>query len=58
MKMFNSPYEQYKQYNGKSCDVVGKVDPYTYNYEDVGDLYTITFEDGITIEAWPEEIGL
>ena len=54
---FDTPYEDYQKYNGKSFEVVRRM---SYADDDI-DLeclpkWVIRFEDGVEIEAWPEEI--
>lgn len=51
-----SVYDDYKQYNGMSFEVVGMVDKNTYDYDEVGEKYIIQLGNGIEIEALPEEI--
>jgi hypothetical protein len=55
---FQSPYEQYKERNGQGCKVVETItEPDATHDEEVLPMYRVQFEDGATIEAWPEEIG-
>ena len=54
---YDTPYEDYQKYNGKSFKVVRRM---SYADDDI-DLeclpkWIIRFEDGAEIEAWPEEI--
>lgn len=55
-KTFWTPYTQYKDKIGQSFEVIGKKDPSTYDYDEVGDMWLIRLEDGSEIEAYPEEI--
>jgi len=54
--VFTSPYDQYREHNGKTATLLGEVDRATIDYSETGPLYNIRFEDGTEIEAWPEEI--
>ena len=53
---FTTPYEQYKEREGQECEIVREKDHATFDYEEVGAMYIIRFEDGEEIEAWPEEL--
>ena len=54
---FDTPYEDYRKYNGKSFEVVRRMS-YADDNIDLECLpkWIIRFEDGAEIEAWPEEI--
>lgn len=54
--IFTSPYEQYAERRGQKAVVIDEVNPYSFDYDEVGAMYTIRFEDGTEISAWPEEI--
>lgn len=53
---FTSPYDEYAARIGQEAQVIGVVDPTTYDFDEVGLLYRIRFGDGSEIDAWPEEI--
>jgi hypothetical protein len=53
---FTSPYDQYREHNGKAFTVLGEVDRSTYDADEVGTMYHIRLADGTEITAWPEEI--
>lgn len=56
---FQTPYEQYRRYNGAAFTVERRVDPETYDAAEVGPMYQVWLdadEDGVNIQAWPEEI--
>lgn len=55
--VFQSPYDQYKEFNGKKCTILGAVDPKTYDFEECGELFRARMENGEEIEALPEELG-
>ena len=54
-KKFHSPYNQYRDRNGQSFEVL---EPIMNDQKDVevGSMYKIKFQDGVEIDAWPEEI--
>lgn len=57
MATFNSPYEQYAARNGEPVTVTGIIDtPDSEHDAEVLPMYRVTFSDGVSIEAWPEEI--
>lgn len=51
---FQSPYQEYKSYIGLKFTINSELD--TLDKEETGAIYSITLENGITIDAWPEEI--
>lgn len=53
---FTTPYNQYADREGQAFQVVGTVNPDTYDFDECGIMYRIRFEDGVEIEAWPEEV--
>lgn len=53
---FREVYFQYREYNGKPFTVLGVANPSDYGYEEEGVLFSIQFEDGTRIAAWPEEV--
>jgi hypothetical protein len=55
---FKTPYTQYEQYQNEGCEVLGRVDPATYDADIVGPLWCVRFSGGEVIEAWPEELGI
>jgi hypothetical protein len=55
--LFLTPYEQYRDRHETWCEVLGLVDPSTYDADEVGAAYRIRFDDGFETSAWPEEIG-
>lgn len=54
---FTTPYEQYHERQGQSCEIVREVPHESFDYDECGPLYVVRFDDGIEIEAWPEEVG-
>lgn len=56
-KTFQSPYDQYKHKNGIKFKVIRKITKPTklIDFECLP-MYSIQFEDGDKILAWPEEI--
>lgn len=56
-KRFHSPYEMESKYNGMPFKVVGRI-PYDTEYADPKNLpmWRISFDNGDTIDAYPEEI--
>ena len=58
MKRFNSPYDQYRHRNGHIFEIVREITkPDKEHDAEVLPMFLIRFEDGLQIEAWPEEIG-
>ena len=53
---FKSYYTDMTQYNGQPFSLIGEVDTSTYDYEDVGTMFNIQFDDGTTHQVFPEEI--
>lgn len=53
---FYSPYEEQREFNGLSFEVLGEVDKTTYVYEETGVMYNIKLSNGVEIQALPEEI--
>jgi hypothetical protein len=42
---------------GTEAELLGKVDPTSYDADECGPMYLIRFTaDGVPMEAWPEEI--
>lgn len=42
---------------GTQAELLGRVDPASYDADEVGPLYLIRFlADGVPMEAWPEEV--
>jgi nucleoside-diphosphate kinase len=55
---FKTPYDQYGNRDGQECTVLRKLPPSEIgDYDEVGDMYRVRFDDGEEIDAWPEEIG-
>ena len=54
-EVFDTPYEQYQEHNGKKFKVLGEVTE-GIDEEIKGDLFKIRLEDGTEIRAWSEEI--
>lgn len=54
--IFTSPYDQHADRVGQRAVVVTEVDRSTFDFGEVGPMFTIRFEDGTEISAWPEEI--
>lgn len=52
---FESPYTDYKKYNGQKFKVVCRMDDVFMDLESLP-AWLIKFEDGDEISAWPEEI--
>ena len=52
---FDSPYEQYREHNGKTCVVLRKLLD-AERHSEVGDLFRIRLSTGEEIDAWPEEL--
>lgn len=52
---FNAVYRQYRELDGLPFILIGRVDPRTYDYDEVGPLYVIAI-NGDRIQAWPEEV--
>lgn len=54
---FDSPYEQYRHRIGQPFRVQKIIDTPDQKHDaEVLPMYEIQFEDGETIEAWPEEV--
>ncbi len=54
---FDSPFEQYRDRNGEPFTVVCAIDQADDDHDDeVLPMYRIRFQDGVEIEAWPEEV--
>ena len=53
---FQSPYDEYANRIGDGFEVLGEVPHGEFDFEEVGAVYTIRFDDGEEITAWPEEI--
>lgn len=51
---FQSPYQQYKEYIGLKFTINNEIE--NEDKEETGPIYNITLENGISIDAWPEEI--
>ena len=59
MTIFRTPYDQYREHNGKTCVVLEELSHATHPAtldEEVGSLFRIRLEDGTEIDAWPEEL--
>ena len=54
--VFQSRYGQYANRSGQAVEVLEPVDPTTYDSQDVGPMYWVSFPDGVVLEAWPEEL--
>ena len=54
-EVFWTPYEQYKEHNGKRFEIIGEVTE-GIDEEIKGELFNIRLEDGTEIQAWFEEI--
>ena len=52
---FNSPYNYMQKYNGLAFNVVGRYGKEDCDYESMP-MWLIRFNNGIEIEAFPEEI--
>ena len=48
---FTMPYDQFREREGESFHVVG-----AFTGGESGCMWTVAFPDGVTIEAWPEEV--
>jgi hypothetical protein len=53
---FNSPYTDHQHRIGNTFKVIGEKDRSTYDFEEVGVMYCIEFQDGEQIDAYPEEV--
>lgn len=56
--IFHGPYEELRDRIGTKAIVIGHITENTpeVNFDEVGPMYTIRFEDGLQTEAWPEEV--
>lgn len=55
---FESTYEQHAERNGQSFTHVRVIsEPDDMHDAEVLPMHVIRFDDGVEIEAWPEEIG-
>jgi len=56
-KTFTTPYEQHADRVGQPFTVKRKITKPEKDYDaDALPMYEITFSDGVTIPAWPEEV--
>lgn len=55
---FFSPYDREQQFNGLRFQVEGEVDRGKYDFKDAGTIYNIVLENGVKMQAYPEEIEL
>ena len=57
--IFHSPYNQYKDNNGRFCTVIKVRVRYNESNEiiEVG-MYGVMFDTGEQIDAWPEELTI
>jgi hypothetical protein len=55
---FWTPYTDYKEKIGQTFEVVGQKPKDSYDHAEVGDMWMIKLEDGVQIDAFPEEIIL
>lgn len=56
---FKSDYEQYAERNGQRFTHVRVIDtPDDTHDREALPMHVIRFDDGVEIEAWPEEIGV
>ena len=53
---FQTPFDQYRRFNGLIFQILGPVDKALIDHDEVGDMYLIQLENDEVIEAWPEEI--
>ncbi len=54
---FKSPFDQYKEHNGKEFEVIRPLtDKEIGDKDEVGEMYLIKLETGEEIQAFPEEI--
>ena len=42
--------------SGERIFVIEQIDPSTYDFEDIGPMYRVEFEDGTVISAFEDEI--
>ena len=57
MARFESPYDQYRERNGQTIEVIWCIEEGDAEHdEEVLPMFIVRFEDGAEIEAWPEEI--
>lgn len=55
IKKFYTIFEDHKNYNGLDFKILRLLNNNEKD-EEVGDMYKIKFEDGLEIDAYPEEI--
>lgn len=57
---FWTPYEERNVADriGQRFTVLNQKNPSTYDFEEVGVIYIIRFDDGEVVEAFPEEVVL
>lgn len=47
---------EYKQHDGKKCEIVKQLGPDVVDMDEVGYMYRIRFADGTEIDAFADEI--
>ena len=56
---FRTDFDQYRDRDGERFTFVRVVDtPDEHHDAEVLPMYVIRFDDGVEIEAWPEEVGI
>ncbi|MFE6967177.1 hypothetical protein ACFVAJ_18835 [Agromyces sp. NPDC057679] len=53
---FKTHDTSYRQYNGERVTVVSKLNPASYDADEVGPMYNIDFADGKPTEAFADEL--
>ena len=53
VRVFQSPYEQYRARNGQLCQVMRRLTS-TEKDAEVGVMYKVKFNDKVVIDAWPK----
>lgn len=55
--IFRTPYDQHADRRGQAFVIINKItEPDSTHDAEVLPMYRIRFEDGIELEAWPEEV--
>ena len=57
-RTFNTPFEQYRIHDGKTCTLVRTIVESDDDHDEESlPMHVVRFDDGTEIEAWPEELG-
>lgn len=54
--IFWTPYDSHKEHIGHGFEVIGRVDPTSYDFKESGPMWNVRLDNGIVIQALPEEI--